>query len=132
MKVMVVDDNRDAANSLSMLVKWHGHEVRTAYDGLEALEIAGAFYPDIVLLDLGMPGMDGYEVCRKARAQPWGATTTVVAVTGWGQEEDRLKTQKAGFNLHLVKPVSPRVITDLLSVLAGKRGSSQPAAAVRQ
>src|SRR6185369_16195020 len=77
MKVLVVDDNHDAATSLSMLVDMLGHEVRTAYDGVEALDMASQFVPDVVLLDLGMPRMDGYEACRRLRAQPWGAHMTV-------------------------------------------------------
>ena len=115
MKVLVVDDNHDAATSLSMLVELLGHEVRTAFDGEQALGVAGEFCPDVVLLDLGMPRMDGYEACRRLRAQPWGAGMTVVAVTGWGREDDRRKTQLAGFDKHLVKPVAPAEIATMLS-----------------
>jgi CheY-like chemotaxis protein len=118
MKVLVVDDNPDAATSLSMLVELLGYEVRTAFDGAEALDVAGEFYPDVVLLDLGMPRMDGYEACRRLRAQPWGAGISVVAVTGWGREDDRRKTQSAGFDQHLVKPVAPDVIAQTLRSLA--------------
>jgi CheY-like chemotaxis protein len=115
MKVLVVDDNHDAATSLSMLVDLLGHEVRTAFDGVEALDVASQFNPDVVLLDLGMPRMDGYEACRRLRAQPWGANMTVVAVTGWGREDDRLRTEMAGFDQHLVKPVAPAVIATMLN-----------------
>jgi CheY-like chemotaxis protein len=118
MKVLVVDDNPDAATSLSMLVELLGYEVRTAYDGAEALQLAGEFYPDVVLLDLGMPRMDGYEACRRLRAQPWGARMAVVAVSGWGREDDRQRTRLAGFDQHLVKPVAPDVIATTLSSLA--------------
>lgn len=118
MKVLVVDDNFDAATSLSMLVELLGHEVRTAYDGTEALDLASQFCPDVVLLDLGMPRMDGYEACRRLRAQPWGADIAVVAVTGWGQERDRRETQLAGFDQHLVKPVAPEVLESTLNGLA--------------
>lgn len=118
MKVLVVDDNQDAATSLGMLVELMGHEVRTAFDGVQALDLAGEFCPDVVLLDLGMPRMDGYEACRRLRAQPWGARMTVVAVTGWGREDDRHRTQLAGFDQHLVKPVAPDVIASTLSRLA--------------
>ncbi len=118
MKVLVVDDNEDAASSLSMLVELLGHEVRTAYDGVQALDLATGFHPDVVLLDLGMPRMDGYEACRRLRAQPWGAGMTVFAVTGWGREDDRRKTQQAGFDGHLVKPVAPDVIARTLSSAA--------------
>ena len=82
---------------------------------MEALDLASQFNPDVVLLDLGMPRMDGYEACRRLRAQPWGAKMTVVAVTGWGREDDRLKTEMAGFDRHLVKPVAPAVIATMLN-----------------
>jgi CheY-like chemotaxis protein len=118
MKVLVVDDNHDAALSLAMLVEMLGHEVRVAYDGVEALEAAGEFHPELVLLDIGMPRMDGYETCRRLRAQPWGASARIIAVTGWGQENDRRLSQQAGFDEHLVKPVAPTVIGDLLGAAA--------------
>jgi CheY-like chemotaxis protein len=118
MKVMVVDDNSDAATSLGMLVEMLGHDVRTAFGGEEALEVAGAFHPEVVLLDLGMPGLDGYEACRRMRVQPWGTKMTVVAVTGWGQPEARRKTALAGFDQPLVKPVAPALIARTLQELA--------------
>lgn len=118
MKVLVVDDNHDAAFSLGMLVEMLGHDVRIAYDGVEALREAGAFRPDLVLLDIGMPRMDGYEACRRLREQPWGAAIRVVAVTGWGQEHDRRRSQQAGFDRHLVKPVAPTEIADILGAAA--------------
>lgn len=118
MKVLVVDDNHDAALSLGMLVEMLGHEVRVAYDGVEALQVAGEFQPDLVLLDIGMPRMDGYEACRRLREQPWGAAVRVIAVTGWGQEHDRRRSQQAGFDQHLVKPVAPTVIADILAAPA--------------
>jgi CheY-like chemotaxis protein len=127
MKVLVVDDNHDAAMSLSMLVELLGHEVRTAYDGLEALGLAEAFRPEVVLLDLGMPEMDGYEACRRLREQPWGNPMAVVAVTGWGREDDRRRTQLAGFDQHLVKPVAPDVIASVLSGFGQERFYSSPA-----
>jgi CheY-like chemotaxis protein len=117
MKVLVVDDNHDAATSLSMLVTLLGHDVRTGFDGVEALDLAGEFHPDLVLLDLGMPRMDGYEACRRLREQPWGAEAVVVAVTGWGRDDDRRRTQLAGFDQHLVKPVAPDAIVSILSKL---------------
>jgi CheY-like chemotaxis protein len=117
MKVLVVDDNHDAATSLSMLVSLLGHDVRTGFDGVQALDLAGEFHPDLVLLDLGMPRMDGYEACRKLREQPWGAEAVVVAVTGWGRDDDRRKTQLAGFDQHLVKPVAPDAMFNILSKL---------------
>jgi CheY-like chemotaxis protein len=118
MKVLVVDDNQDAATTLSMLVELLGHDVRTAHDGMEALDLAAAFVPDVVLLDLGMPRMDGYETCRRIRAQPWGANVRLVAVTGWGGEEDQSMTRLAGFDRHLVKPVPPALIIQTLDELA--------------
>ncbi len=122
MKVLVVDDNRDAACTLSMLVEMVGHEVRTAFDGIEALVEAARFLPDVVLLDLGMPHMDGFEACRQMRAQPWGVKMTVIAVTGWGNEADRLHTKQVGFDHHLVKPVEPDVILSMLDSLAQQAG----------
>ncbi len=118
MKVMVVDDNRDSAISMSMIVEMLGHEVRTAFDGEEALVVAGAFHPALVLLDLGMPRMDGYEACRRMRLQPGGTDMTVVAVTAWGQAEVRRKTRLAGFDGHFVKPVAPDLIVRTLNELA--------------
>ena len=115
MKVLVVDDNHDAATSLSMLVDLLGHEVRTAFDGVEALDLASQFNPDVVLLDLGMPRMDGYEACRRLRAQPWGAHMTVVAVTGWGREDDRLRTEVAVVDQPWVRPVGPAVMASMLT-----------------
>jgi CheY-like chemotaxis protein len=118
LKVLVVDDNCDAANTLSMLLEMVGYEVRTAFDGIEALAEAGRFFPNVVLLDLGMPRMDGLEACRRLREQPWGAKMAVIALTGWGSESDRRRTTKAGFNQHLVKPVEPDAILGLLNGLA--------------
>lgn len=118
MKVLVVDDNVDAALTLSMLIEMVGHEVRTAFDGLEALDVAARFLPEAVLLDLGMPRMDGLQACRRLRAEPWGAPMAVIAVTGWGNEADRLNTLEAGFDQHLVKPVEPDIILALLDRLA--------------
>jgi PAS domain S-box-containing protein len=113
--VLVVDDNKDSADSLSMMVKIKGMEVRTAYDGLEAVQMAAAFNPDLVLLDIGMPKLNGYEAARRIREQPWSKDMVLVAVTGWGQEEDRRRSQEAGFNAHMVKPVDPVALERLLS-----------------
>jgi CheY-like chemotaxis protein len=117
LKILVVDDNRDAASSLSTLASMMGHEVRVAFEGEKALEIASEFRPHTVLLDLGMPGMDGYEVCRRLREEPWGKPMKIVAVTGWGQDEDRRKSAECGFDLHLVKPVGPETLVELLGDL---------------
>jgi CheY-like chemotaxis protein/anti-sigma regulatory factor (Ser/Thr protein kinase) len=117
-RILVVDDGRDAAESLSLLLKLHGHEARTAYDGLEAVEAAEAFRPDVVLLDIGMPGLNGYEACRRIRATPWGRNMVLLAQTGWGQEEDRRLTEEAGFDAHLVKPVDYNALLRLIASLA--------------
>jgi len=115
LRVLVVDDNRDAADSLAIVLEACGHAVCTAYGGRQALEEVPRFRPDWVLLDIGMPGIDGNEVARRLRATPEGARLKLVAVTGWGQEEDRRLTQAAGFDAHLVKPVEPAALLDLLS-----------------
>ncbi len=114
-RILVVDDNKDAADSLSMMLRITGMEVRTAYDGLEAVEVAAAFNPDVVLLDIGLPKLNGYEAARRIREQPWGKDMVLVAVTGWGQEEDRRRSQEAGFNGHMVKPVDPAALQQLLT-----------------
>jgi len=113
-KVLVVDDNKAAADLLSMIVKMGGNEVRTAGDGRSACEIAEDFLPDIILMDLGMPIMDGLESARSIRKAPWGKNVKIIALTGWGQEEDKQLTRAAGFDAHLVKPVEPEVLQELL------------------
>lgn len=116
-RVLVVDDNRDAALSLSMLLRLQGNDVRVAYDGPTALEVAVDFRPNIIFLDIGMPGMDGYEVARRLRRMPVVANTVLAALTGWGQDEDRRRTAEAGFDHHLVKPPEPTMIEQLLGSL---------------
>lgn len=117
-RIMVIDDNRDAADSLAMLLKFLGAEVRTSYDGQAALELLPAFQPTVVLLDIGMPGLDGYEVARRIRQQSLGGDLVLVAMTGWGQAEDRRRSAAAGFNHHFVKPVDPAALEQLLESLA--------------
>lgn len=112
-RVLVVDDNADAAESLGMLLEVRGNEVRIAYDGLQALEAAGEFDPDIVLLDIGMPKMSGYEVARRLRANR-GDSVLIVAITGWGQEEDRRRAREAGFDHHFTKPVDYEALLELI------------------
>jgi CheY-like chemotaxis protein len=114
-RVLVVDDNRDAALSLAMLLRLTGNETQTAHDGLEALDVAAAFRPEVVLLDIGMPRLNGYDTARRIRQQPWGQGMVLVAVTGLGQEADRRRAQEAGFNFHLVKPVEPAALKQLLA-----------------
>ncbi|WP_254508254.1 hybrid sensor histidine kinase/response regulator [Anatilimnocola floriformis] len=117
-KILVVDDNRDSAITLAMLLKITGNELQTAHDGQEAVTKAEQFQPEIILLDIGMPIMDGYQACRAIRTQPWGQRIKIVALTGWGQESDRRQTREAGFDAHLVKPVEHallvKTIDDLL------------------
>jgi PAS domain S-box-containing protein len=114
-KVLVVDDNQDSADSLGMLLSMRGHEVRTALDGPAALAAARTFRPDVILLDIGLPGMNGYEVARQMRQMPELNGALLIAQTGWGQEEDRRKSTEAGFDEHLVKPVDPAALQELLS-----------------
>ena len=120
-RILVVDDNRDGAELLAMLLKMTGHETHIAHDGLEAVEMASQIRPDLILLDIGLPKMDGYEVARRIRAEPWGKKLVLVALTGWGQEEDRRKSQKAGFDSHIVKPVDPDALTGVLTQLSPTR-----------
>jgi len=117
-RILVVDDNRDAAESLAMLLQLMGHEARTVYDGLEAVETATKFQPDVVLLDIGLPRLDGYEAARQIRAQQRDQRLTLVALTGWGLGEDRRRSDDAGFDAHLVKPVEPEALMKLLAELA--------------
>jgi PAS domain S-box-containing protein len=116
-RILVVDDNRDAALSLAMLLRIMGNDTQTAHDGLEAVAVAAAYRPDVVLLDIGMPKVNGYEVARRIRQEPWGKTIVLVAVTGWGQAEDRRRSHEAGFNLHIVKPIEPEALEKLLAGL---------------
>jgi CheY-like chemotaxis protein/two-component sensor histidine kinase len=120
-RILVVDDNRDAADTLALLAAAWGAEVRVAYDGARALEVVPAFNPDVVLLDLGMPGMDGYEVARRVRRLPDGRDIQLIAVTGWGEEKNRQLTRDAGFDHHLVKPVAFSILRELLASVAQKR-----------
>jgi signal transduction histidine kinase/ActR/RegA family two-component response regulator len=118
-RVLVVDDNADAAKSLSRLLgRLYGQDVRVAHDGPEALRVAGEFRPEVVLLDIGLPGMDGNEVARRLREQPEFEATLIVALTGWGQASDLARSRAAGFDHHLVKPANPEVILELLTQAA--------------
>ena len=114
-RVLVVDDNRDAADTLAALLRVSGHDVRVAYDGGAALAVGKAEPPDVVFLDIGMPGMDGYETARRLRAMPQTARAMLVALTGWGQEEDQRRSAAAGFDRHLVKPAEPAALQAILS-----------------
>jgi signal transduction histidine kinase len=114
-RVLVVDDNEDSAETLALALQLEGCDVETAHGGQEALELAERFLPEMVLLDIGMPGMDGYEVARSIRAQPWGADMLLVAQTGWGQEEDRRRTREAGFDAHMTKPLDHSRLMSLMA-----------------
>jgi PAS domain S-box-containing protein len=126
LRVLVVDDNVDGADALAVLLRMLGYEVRTAYDGPSAIETGRDFEPQVILMDIGMPGTDGLETCRAIRAQPWGEDTHIIAVTGWGQPEDRRKAAEAGFDHHLVKPVDPARLTQLLTELGPRRATPWP------
>jgi CheY-like chemotaxis protein len=117
-RILVVDDNRDAATSLAGLLEMYGNEVQIAHDGVAAVEKAAATEPDVILLDIGMPRMNGYDACCAIREQPWGKDIVIVALTGWGQEEDRRKSREAGFDSHLVKPVDLSALMKLLAAEA--------------
>ena len=114
-KILVVDDLRDSADSLSMMLRAKGHDVRVAYDGYEAVEIALQYRPDVVILDIGMPRLNGYEAAKMIRQETGSDSPMLIAVTGWGHDENRLRTKEAGFDHHLVKPVEPAVLTKLLA-----------------
>ena len=125
-RVLVVDDNADAREALRFLLEDEGHEVRTAADGPEALAVAASFVPDVVLLDIGLPGMDGYEVARRLRDLPQCRSVFIAAVSGYGQPEDRIRSQEAGFDEHLLKPVSAGPLLALLEHRHGSRGGGRP------
>jgi len=113
-RILVADDNIDAASSLGMLLEMMGHEVCIVHDGVEAVEKATTFRPDIILLDLGMPQLNGYEACARIREQPSNKRTLIVALTGWTQEDKKQRSQRAGFDLHLIKPVELPALEQLL------------------
>jgi len=113
-RILVVDDNPDAAESLAALLQIEGHDVRFVLDGEEAIAVAEQFPPDVMILDLGMPRVNGYEVARRIQAKPWGKQVFMVALSGWGQADERLRTQAAGFDAHFVKPIAPEALHQLL------------------
>jgi CheY-like chemotaxis protein len=117
-RLMVIDDNKDAAESMSMLFELWGHEVICVYDGRTALETVAKYRPHAVFLDIGLPGMDGYEIAERLRELPESARTVLVAITGYGQDEDRRRSREAGIDHHLVKPVAPETLHELLDSLA--------------
>ena len=126
LRILCVDDHRDSADSLGILLHIFGYESRICYDGETALKVAEEYHPDVVLLDLNMPGMNGDEVGRRLRSRPWAEDLPLVALTAMGDNEARRKTREAGFDLHLVKPTAPddlaRLLTDLV-ILRGMRST---------
>ena len=121
-RVLIVDDNLDSAESLAMLLEITGNKTYMAHDGLEALEQIEKYRPEVVLLDIGLPRVDGHEVCRRVREKSWGKDIVVIALTGWGQDDDRRKSEEAGFNGHLVKPVDYDKLLELLAALTTNPG----------
>src|SRR5688572_33246849 len=117
-RILVVDDNHDSALSLAMMLSIMGHDTKTAHDGESAVETAEAFQPQVILLDIGLPKLNGYEVAQRIREQPWGVSMYLIAVTGWGQDEDRQRSSEVGLNVHMVKPVEPAALEQLLAGLA--------------
>lgn len=120
-RILVVDDNHDSALSLAMMLSIMGHETRTAHDGESAVSTAESFLPEVVLLDIGLPKLNGYEVAQRIRENAWGKSMFLIAVTGWGQEEDRQRSSEVGLNVHMVKPVEPAALERLLADLPNKQ-----------
>ena len=116
-RVLVADDNNDAADTLAMLLEMGGHEVRVARDGEEAVALAASFRPDAILLDIGMPRLDGYGACQRIRLLPGVGAAFIVALTGWGNESDKERARAAGFDRHLVKPVDPAQLLEILAAV---------------
>ncbi|MGC1951240.1 MAG: PAS domain S-box protein [Gammaproteobacteria bacterium] len=114
-RILVVDDNRDGAASLAMMLNIMGNETQTAHDGLEAVAVAEAFRPDVILMDIGMPKLNGFDACRRIRKEPWGRSIVIVAQTGWGREEVRRKAMACGFDCHMIKPIDPAALETLLA-----------------
>ena len=113
-RVLVADDNRDAGETLAMLLRLDGHEVHVAHDGLQALELFGQVHPDVVILDIGMPGLSGHDVARRIRERGGERAVTLIAVTGWGQKADKDRAIESGFDFHFTKPVEPTLLSELL------------------
>jgi CheY-like chemotaxis protein len=124
-RILVVDDNIDGAESLALLLQMEGHETHMAHDGQEAGVVAEANRPDAIILDIGLPGMNGYEACEAIRKKPWGRDVVLVAVTGWGQQEDKNRSKEAGFDAHIVKPVDHAALMKLLFQLFRSRNGKE-------
>ena len=117
LRIEVVDDNQDSANSLGMMLRIMGNDIQIASDGEQAVSLAEDFQPDVVLLDIGLPKLNGYEAAKQIRQQPWGKKIALIALTGWGQEEDKRQAYASGFDMHLVKPVDPNSLMGILAEL---------------
>jgi two-component system CheB/CheR fusion protein len=116
-RILIVDDNRDAADSMRMLLELLGNEVYVAYDGEQAVSATAEHRPNVVFLDIGLPLMNGYDVARSIRKEPWGGAIKLIALTGWGQQDDRQRAREAGFDRHFVKPLDYELLTTVLSEL---------------
>ena len=128
LRILVADDNQDAAESLVMVLQLEGHDVHSVFDGDAAIAAIEELRPDVALVDIGMPGANGYEVARRVREHPWGEQVHLVALTGWGQPADRRRAEEAGFDAHLVKPVPPEALERLLTTMSGPRTRPGPPA----
>lgn len=126
-RILIADDNEDAVESLALMLDMMGNETRTALDGLAALQVGESFAPEVVLLDIGMPKLNGYDAARQIRALPWGAHLVLVALTGRSQDEDRRRSHEAGFDFHLVKPVEPAALEKLLAIVPSTLDSRRSA-----
>jgi CheY-like chemotaxis protein len=127
-RVLVVDDNRDAAESLGIVLQLGGYDVATAFNGADALAVAARERPSAAIVDIGMPGMSGYEVARRMRLEAWGRKAVLIALTGWGQDHDKQAARAAGFDAHLTKPVAPEELARVLAKMLD-RGAGRGAAA---
>jgi CheY-like chemotaxis protein len=119
--MLVVDDNHDSAKSLAMLLRLAGNDVQMAFDGEEAVDVATKTHPEVILLDIGLPKLNGYDACRRIREEASGREAVIIALTGWGQAEDRRKSSEAGFDGHLVKPVEHSALLAMLKQLLGTK-----------
>jgi CheY-like chemotaxis protein len=113
-RVLVADDNRDAGETLALLLRFDGHEVHVAHDGLEAIELFERLQPEIAILDIGMPGLSGYEVAKRIRALKIAHAVTLIALTGWGQKADKDRAAESGFDFHFTKPAEPAMLSELI------------------
>jgi CheY-like chemotaxis protein len=125
LRIVVTDDNEDSASSMAGALRALGHEVRMAFDGTQCIDVCRSFEPEVLLLDIGMPRLNGYDTARIIRMEPWGAGMLIVAMTGWGQEEDRKRGVHAGFDHHLVKPVDFDALAGILGAVRGHAPASQ-------